>query len=893
MTVDRDVVLEEVSSFLEVRRTGRGLGGSGNPKETWEDVQSQVAFAMALDPDAVFTLIRWACSDLYKVLQEITASCNEIIDVIPCLYTIPKSIEDLGVLAKGYKRLSRGLTSARISEGDVGAGALIADAAEKLDGFSSTILVGGVGTSGRSMSPAEARSIIKEEWTGIVERLEKVELYLVRIPEAMNAVAGMGKPHAQLIQVLGKAKDKVESVLHRMEMQPARQRGREAARDMAKLAAVTTMISMVSSPSGPSLSRGGPYAAVAAGTGEGAKITGTASAPFRLLTGVSERVNISLDGGGPSGDILVPSQPNSIVVDTAGTDGYYVVTGESFCIRCRGVSGNPVVMPVCPPPITPAQLVNLITAAPGPIPRQGGIDLIVCSWDFLGPALTFMRLELNNAHISIDDPDLGEYIEISGDVASMNAMGFSGHDEGYPSTKTERVFWRPTEGVDVARVLRRNINTGLEVAIGGDVAFTGPALISAYPDSDYVHVSHYYGRSEWFPDQSKLVLLEEGRERVRVGDRVTLNAPGTVVGYVERLVEGEGIILSGVSGSDAEGSYTVGISPVMDFDGLSITFTSDTGNATHRIIGSTFLANEGRILLLLSRPVFTGGLTGGGAVTLPCIVNKDYLSLASSDKGVSGSIQLLAPTTDPAYPGLGMATGLRLSQVSHLYSVGYDFVSDGVVVNDVVAVPGIGNLRVSEVLGPERLRLNTDIPGTFAGTVSIYNHLAWAYQEMLPYLSVWSSPDQDAIRRDVAEVLRVDDPRSAGTSLGNRLAALGIMGQLLLATVDVYIQATKGYPSSLMGACREALIEAGADRAVDLLVQTDLNGFFSATTDDASYQRRMLKSMRIMSRKMLGSSVYSPETEIEQALLLPREELSMDVEPMAMDNMGIPRGNRP
>lgn len=900
MTVDRELVRKEVSSFLETRRTGKGFGGSGNPRETWEDVKSQVAFAVALDPDAVFTLVRWACSDLHKALAEIAASCSEIVDVVPCLFTPPKSIANLGSLSKGYKRLSRGLASARISREDAGAGKLIADASEKLDDFASTTLVKALNTSSdRSMSPAEARSSIRKEWAGIVERLEKVELHLTRIPTAMDAVSGLGTPHSHLVKVLGKAKDKVESVLQRMELQPARQRGREAAGDMARIAAVTTMIPMVSSPSGPRLLRGGPYAAVASGTGEGAKVVGTLSAPFRLLEGVSERVNIRLDGGAPSGDIVLPSQPNEIIVDAVPTsavigEGYGVVVNERFTIRCRGISGYPVEFPGTPR--TPAQIVHLITSTPGAIPLWAGAPLVLYSSEPLLPSLLrHLRLKLNNAHLMIDDPDLGEYVEISGDVASMNAMGFSGHDAGDPTTKSERVYWRATEGVEVVRSLKGSINTGLEVAVGGDAMFSGSALISANPDSNIVHVCNYHGRAEWFPDLSKLILLEEGRERVRVGDLVTFNAPGTVTGLVEKLVEGS-IILSGVVGSDPEGPYTVGITTIQNFIGASITFIG-SGVATHSI-GYTFLAGDGRMELFLTRPVYTGGLPGGGAVTLFCTINKECLTLGSSDKTVSGSIALIAPTTDSAYPGLGMGLGVRLPQLSYLSISNADLIVDKISINDVVVIPppGLGTpmyRRVREVLGPERIRLDADIPGTVSGMVDIYNHLAWAYQQMLPTLSVWSSSDLEEIQRDVSEVLRVESPRSAGVSLQSQLAALGVMSLALQGALNVYIQATKAYPSSLMTACREALVEAGADRAVDLLVKTDLKGFFGATADDASYQRSTLKAMRILSRKMLGSSVYNPEIETERALLSPREEVSMDIEPMPMDNTRIPRGNRP
>jgi hypothetical protein len=101
-----------------------------------------------------------------------------------------------------------------------------------------------------------------------------------------------------------------------------------------------------------------------------------------------------------------------------------------------------------------------------------------------------------------------------------------------------------------------------------------------------------------------------------------------------------------------------------------------------------------------------------------------------------------------------------------------------------------------------------------------------------------------------------------------------------------------GALSAYLQDTRQALEESGADRALDLLVTGQLAELFGASTDDASYGRRLMRSTRQFSRTVLGTSVYAAAAAQEMASLAVDEPLDLSVDPLVQEDIGPPRSTR-
>jgi len=266
------------------------------------------------------------------------------------------------------------------------------------------------------------------------------------------------------------------------------------------------------------------------------------------------------------------------------------------------------------------------------------------------------------------------------------------------------------------------------------------------------------------------------------------------------------------------------------------------------------------------------------------VVMSAPLTIRSSNNGIGGRIQTQTGATD-ACPPMGFTDLTTVSTVDQIRSAATDFEVAGVQIGDLVyTTAGALVGEVEELLDEHVIRLDSQVLGTLSATLQIRHGKYQRFNELNTALAVFDgAPTYEDFLPYITECLRAPKTHAAANAIRALASTLaGIVTTMQTAATTYRTVFTN--PSSYMLDCRRALEESGADRAVELLEKGDLAGLFGATTDDATHGRRLMRSIRNLSRTLLGTSVFSPAIQQEAEALSMDEPLDLSVDiPPAVD----------
>jgi hypothetical protein len=905
MTIARAEVDSVVSElFRQRRRQWTGMGGGGNPHETWADLQSMVSMGFLLDADAVFTVALWASAQLNASLGQLqtivttmdTAAAQLSADTPPALAASPQLNQASWALNQALITLDGAAASS--------ASGKITEARTKLEEFATASLAPVVspGLTGQDQrTPSEARAELQTQLPLLSAQLSMVE-DAVDVLDVLVEDLDVVLPPASVTRFVRQVKTDVDAIRTRFLAQAETERLTQARTDLIRLAADCATLERLTSVVEPTLVRTS-VACTAYGSGDGAPVVGTISAPYELLDGVTDQLRLGFDGGVVT-QYSLPDQPNVLYLDfpiSLPVGGWYTVPGPgpwTFRLSVDGRQGAAV--SIAAGMWTVAAVLGAVGAVFGAIPENPPLSpfLLVNSSLVIGPPPPIVTLYstvrmLYNVGVPLPpNPGIGAYIEITGDAALMNAFGFMGQDLDNPLVKTERVYWRPVERREVTAFLQRQTYAGSQfgervrmyptsrIVTSGKRGYITPAAPTTFG------CFNYSGTGVWYPDITRLTLSGDDLALVQVGDRVVFS--GVVAVYQVTRIREDGVELAWVSGAvAAAGSYATTVSPPVGSvtAGMTLTFEDRGQQVYARISGVSYDAN-GRLLLALDRRPST--LPYGATYSLSYTVISDVLTIQSANNGTTGRTEVSAFIGADASPALGLASGTDVSTVDQLYGATADFTTAGVQIGDYVYLGGALLAEVQELVSSKVVRVDRQLLGTVSGTMEFRHRLYQLYEDLrLTFPVLDTAPTIDDIQLQVNECLRAPQTLRAAAVLRTELAALTVVITTLQAAITSF-RAEFGTPSAVMRDCRDALEESGADRALNLLSTGRLADLFSASTDDSSYSRRLMRSMRKVSRTTLGTSVFAQSIRQEADALAAADSPDLGIDILAQVETGGP-----
>lgn len=897
MTIQRDQIRLAVGGvFRGARRVWRGYGGVSNPKETWYDLKASIQTAFILDTDSVFTVAAWAaarligqCSRILELSTDMRKAAGELVDP-------STGIPDLTKINAAARRLRSVITDIRINANSQAAHDARAEVRRNLVAFAQEALLPNVSPSGNGTSrrsASEARKSLKEGIDLLVDAKADVADSVVRLG-ALLSVLSPRMPHLLASGNLQKATNVLDAMRSRMVEARSADRLNNAEADLTDVATAIVALDMITKNPVPSLDRGGPYLVAAAGSGTGAVKDGIVSAPYRLVEGFSDSILLDVDGVAGS-SILLPASPDSFEVRFPRDEGvaptYYSSSVPwAFAIAVDGIPGASSVVAGAGS-YTAAAVAALINV-PGVIPVNGlSIPYLLVTAVPVGAGSNTVRFQWNPAAFAVSPKmDLGRCIQFVGFVEIMNNFGFTGADPEIPAVQYYRQFWTPARQDEVISSLNRSLGSGILVEPDNDTLMSGIGWFSS-TTPQYFYTWHFTGTGELDADRTRLILTGENLGRVVVGDRVAVGSGAATARVSAKLPDGVEID-TWVGTALSAGTYAVTIYPEASAVAPGVTPTlhimENDYDVTYHVVG---IANSASGLRLqLSTTLYAGAFyltLGVGSGYVPYALRVDRLKVTSRDNGTAGSLQFQSVSHD-ASSYLGYDHSLAVSMVLQIDCSTADFSAAGVKAGDIVTMPTLSDNEVHSVVAATRVRLESDIPGTYGDTVRILNSRYKAYNDMVAALS-WIVPTDDELRRLVLECIRAPDMVGAGSDLTIQLTLLESVTTILKGVLATY-RAKMLDLSPYMKNVREALDESGADRAIALMMSGDLKALFEAEVDDASTERTVLRKIREASRRILGSSVYSNQLRAEAQTMLRDDQLLPDAEPMGEESFGPPRG---
>lgn len=885
--------------FRPGRRTDVGTGGMGNPHETWSDLKSLLHTSFLLDTDSVFTVSAWTSSRLIAACDEVISACQRMNTDIQGLLTEARSIEDLTDLDKASALLNQALINTQLSSNPAAALSKRQAAVGQISKFVSENLVPAIdpSLSGADLrSPAESRKDLRASLPVLLDRMTEIDDGIESLQDLTSDVPAQ-VPTKMAAGIIRDTRSKMNRIRLRMSSTPPSIRTATAKDDLYELAAGVTAMGLLDRDPSPILERGGPYSCAASGSGTGATTLGKVSAPFVLIDGLSDTLQLAIDGGAPVTVDLPVAKTLPFYADLPRPASWffpfpvqYTVPagpGESLFLFANGIRGP--VLNLAPGSYIIPTLIFLLTGVVPPDPSPPNNPYLLVTANLVGGGYAAIRLTYNDAGPVSPLTSLGAHFGIGGTTRFLNTELGIPMDQLVPDPTTPgfsiyRVFWRPVQQGEVLKVIKDGF-PGIRAEPSNSVILNGRATYDfAFPNR--LIVSRYFGTGIWNPD-SGLLTLETDFRKVKVGDDVVA---GTTSGTVTSI-EYDGVKVS-FSSPLAAGSYAVGIRPPpASLVGLTLRVVDQwVFGVDHRITSATPTA-DGRIQLLVSWNMYW--MLYSAVQDVDYEVISDLLLLGSSNTGVSARFEVQAVANN-ASVALGFpVTPVVVGQVDQINCSTADFISAGVVAGDIVSLVGLPDNEVEEVLGPTDIRLVDQIPATFGGQVQIYNRKYWRHNAMLPSLAAWTSaPSQDDLSALVAESTRTSGAAGAAGDLSTMLSSLSSVASSVRSGLVSY-RSGVGQLSAYMVDARNALEESGADRAVEMLQTGRMPELFALTTDEASSSRLVLKNIRKISRKLLGTSVYAQSTERELEALQEPEQFFLDGSSIPTEEIGPPRSTRP
>lgn len=908
MAFTADDVKEQVKALFGGKRRGsKGLGGAGNPRETWDDLKASLGLSFVLDPDSVFSVAYWACSRLIGLCGELETLSLDMEQATTELSALRPPEAVLTDLHRARGDLGTVLAGIRDTRSPTTGGMYRQAAQSKLNQFVSDVLVPVVSplVNGQDRrTPVEARAVLKDGEEPLLDLSNDIDTSVDILTDLVTDLA-VTLPKTLAQQLVSRTAKTVDDVRLRMMGQQPSTRTDQAKDDMVSLSTGLVALDILGETAMPVLQRGDTCNGTAYGSGPGPEVVSARSAPYVLLDTIQERIKVAIDGGAAV-EVRLPTVTDDLTnfawapaptlslafrsvpdpVDAA--DCYALIKDDWIQIRTDGRAGTIVTWPVGGNKSAPDLLFD-INAVVGSIPTAGGGFLIIPAVDVTtaAPVRSRYTLSFNTWVPPLPTPstlDIGSYVEISGSVNVMEQLGLIGTDDGNPAVRTCRVFMPSVNQMKLVTHIQGAFGSSMTVEPRNTILYSGPALFeSATPYQ--IKLFYYQGSAEWIPDDLRLVLVGGAQDSAHIGDYVVVNG-GVLKGNVATK-EVDGVTITVLSGTLAAGSYTTTISPPSLVPvGSMLHVVSDKGVADYRVNGSSY-GGDGSLVVSLTRRMWLGAY--GSDVRVLCQVASDMLVINSAVHGPTGSIEFVAPTAAPAQAELGFSLVKTVSSVYRVYCPTADFEAAEVEVGDVVSLSGLPDNEVAEIPDATHLVLVNPIDGTFsAKPVSVYNPKYQAYNALVTALAAWAPASAADVHKWLLESVRAPGQSSAGGTLSLLLQQTRTSATALSTALAAYRTAVPE-PSEQLKDLRKALLESGADRAAALLESGDLAALFGATTDEASSARYMMQQTRTLSRRILGGSVFSRNWELEQEATISQERVSADTSPLANDSPEPPR----
>lgn len=909
MAFTADDVREQVKALFGGQRRGsKGLGGAGNPRETWEDLKASLGLSFVLDPDSVFSVAYWACSRLIGLCGELDTLCLDMEQATTELSALRPPEAVLTDLHRARGDLGTVLVGIRDTRSPT-TGEMYRQAAQsRLNQFVSDVLVPVVSplVNGQDRrTPVEARAVLKGGEETLLDLSDSIDTSVDLLTDLVTDLS-VTLPKTLAQQLVNRTARTVDDVRLRMMGQQPSTRTDQAKADIVSLSTGLVALDILGETAIPVLQRGDTCNGTAYGSGPGPEVMSARSAPYILLDMIQERIKVAIDGGAAA-EVRLPTVTDNLSVFVLAPtpvlamafrsvpspmdplDCYAMTKDDWIQICTDGRAGTIVSFGPAGGNFSAPGLFVYVNAVPGSLPVGGAGLLITPLVDVTTPAPLRSRYALcfNTWQAPLPTPstlDIGSYVEITGSVNAMEQLGFIGTDDGNPDVRTCRVFMPSVNQMKLLTFIQAAFGSSITVEPKNTILYSGPALFeSATPYQ--IKLFHYQGTAEWIPDDSRLVLVGGAQDDVHVGDYVIING-GVLDGNVATK-EVDGVTITVISGSLVAGSCAVTISPpnLMPV-GSMLHVVSDKGVADYRVSGSSYWG-DGSLVVALTRRMWLGAY--GVDVRVLCQVANDMLVINSANHGPAGSIEFVAPGAAPAQAELGFSLVKTVSNVYRVYCSTADFEAAGVAVGDIVSLSGLPDNEVAEVPDATHLVLVNPIDGTFsAKPTTVYNPKYQAYNALVTALAAWAPAAAADIHKWLLESVRAPGQSSAGGTLSLLFQQTRTSATTLSAALAAYRTAVPE-PSEQLKDLRKALFESGADRAATLLESGDLVALFSATTDEASSARYMMQKTRSLSRRILGGSVFSRNWELEQEATISQERVSVDVSPLANDPLEPPR----
>jgi hypothetical protein len=809
--------------------------------------------ALLLRTDSYFYLVWLAKNRVRALVQQQLEAVNRILAWGPGLERPSKQIEstvDLANAQAALLDLNAGLNSRR--EGVRGGlGPSVDRFRRSVDRFVRSELTKNVVSGGQVVETAEElRERVRLEWVGVRARHEDITERLLGVRDAAQSLSAVRLPESSIRDVVGRIRSRLVELTESLEQPTAVRDSREA---LLELLAMRTLIAKVSSFQNPRLAlmplSGDPLTGTLVDSpGTEASLVGVVSAPFNYAAGATLPLSINAGASTPTVALLGDSRAE-------------LRSAPGISARLAG-------------PSTPATMVVVYDRAGA---KAGGITGPF-PYPNVGSLVSALNTILSPEVVATHDVAADQIVIHSANPSDVSHLSFS---EELPA-EANFVTWffdaypRVAAGVPVPlERVRESLHQAVPEVLAEEVAedagtFRG-RRVSAFHHQIAIQLA------------SGTDLVTDGTEAVssptvnfeglgiRPGAGLEITSPLAAAGAYSILeVSGGRLVLDAVVPAGVA-TYFVG----PDFRTLP-------AGARARIVSAERLENLGYY-----RTVAPGGVgllpldrnLPFSGQQLQVIVSRQQLRLTA--KGTTSSSGIGVPTATVGATALGLPVSASevVAQLSAFQISGGDFLARGVKEGDylrltapslaahVVQVTGV---RVSE------LEFSPPVP---------YEPGAWSFEVVSARYSTFEQLRAGVLAYE-AHLFSGEGLRALDTLVG-RLLQGGRFGTGVAAQFLAHAQALQSLLTALdaYGVPREVgidnvvetLREQGLDRALDLLLKLDIEGFFGMKADEVSYNTNLVRKAATAAREI------TPVSKSGQPTRESWRRVSFQPDPFSMD----------
>lgn len=670
-------------------------------------------------------------------------------------------------------------------------------------------------------TPQELRTSIASLWATSVERHTKMVELLARIRDALDVFGSVRLPERAVRTLVNNVRTRLEALTEEMGSDSAVEKSREAFLELFTMRTLLTKASSFKAPSqrlAPLTSSSAQTVELVAGEGDPASLLGATSGPYSYDDGTvlslqtqtpTVSLNINLPG---SSNAEYRSQPLAFPLSFGGSDELaLIVDGTSL--------------------VTSSALASGVYASGAAL--ASAVDGVLT-----GATATF---DATTNELVVRSDSTGDESSLEWAIASSNQLSFFNKLQGSLFTPAS-----PIGAEDVVQAIASQTT-----AVDAEVVRTvyGQGALATLEAASPAQI-----RDERF---SGADLGGTAGETTAASTTMNFEALGVRSGDGLRITSGPAVGSYAIL-AVSENSLTVDPAPLASFSGSSFVIGPDYRNVP---VGAS--VNVGATAQDFRAAGRYRVAVGADVGLLPLDRAPSTLPTTCTYNVLSEYVRLSAKTADPldgitAWPASDGATALGLPTSSTLskgagktvaYPTGStgNFLDAGVRPGDTFtpaagAPQEIATVSAGELTLAEGLDLST-FAGTFSFTID--SARVSAYDTLRSSLSSWLEDHEAITAVDFAvsrlirganptSLIRADilDYQSALETLGSSLSAYTVPREV---TIDNILQ---------------ALGQQGMDRALDLLLNLDLDTFFSMDVDSVSYSTHLTRQAANTTREV-------------------------------------------